>query len=40
MCKLDDFQIVWLLGLEQLLGQLPKLSLLPEHDGELEMHKQ
>ena len=40
MWKLDDFQIVGLLGLQQLLAQLPKLSLLPEHDCELDSYKQ
>ena len=39
MCKLDEFQIVLLLGLQQFLGQLPKLFLLQEHGGELKNYK-
>ena len=37
MCKLDELQIFGLLGL---LGQLPTLSPLREHDCELEVYKQ
>ena len=39
MCKLDEFQMFGLLSLLQLLGQLPKLSLLQEHNCEIENYE-
>ena len=35
---LDEIQVFGLLGSQQFLGQLPKLSLLQEHDCKLEMY--
>lgn len=35
-----EMQIIGLLSLLQLLGQLPKLSLLQEHDGKLNNYKE